>query len=768
MRPHDRFPNPGSEPYPQQQPQYIPQYMPNEEMFFEKEINFRDYLRVLQKRRSTIYTTLIIIMALTMVYTFSTTPLYEATAKLLIEQSEKNPLLANTGYVGRDPEFLSTQTQIIKSTAVGLKVVDMLHLETADEKVFNPRPSGFSLAGIKTALADWIKGGLTAFGHVIGIADAETAFQTSAGVDADNTRAMEIAEMITEEISVKPARDSRIVTLTYRSPNPVLAANIVNSVAKGFIDKTFDMKMEASGYSLKWMSEKAEEELKKLESSEEALQQYMEQNDIVTIENRVTITPQKLSEINGRLIDTQARRKELQAIYNSIRRLGPELTGAQSIQVIAEDPAIRSLRGQILEAEKRNMDLSKKYGSRHPVMQRAVADLEILNSKVLQESKRIMQSVKNELDLATLNEKEYQKLLDETKQDAARLNERFIQFDILKREVETNKQMYNALITRIKEQNVAEQAQSVKVWVVERAKPPEDPAKPNKKRNLIIGLVLALFSGCGLAFFLEFLDNTVRNPDDIEQLLDLPVLGTVSKFSTKAKDTEDKSTWQQQSPEFAECFNTIRTAVMLSVAANAPKTLMVTSASPEEGKTTITVNLAISMAQAGKSVLLIDADMRKPRLHKIFNLANNKGLSNYLAGAAAIEDVLQKTPIKNLYIITSGPVPPNPSELLISNRPQELVAQLTAKCDLMLFDSPPVLSVSDAMVISKLVEGTLLIVRAGKTVYKALEKEVHKLDNVGAKITGVVLNDVDLKRDGYYYNYYGSHYSEPDTESKKG
>lgn len=760
MRPYNRIQNPNGEGYAQHPQQPHPQYMSNEEMYFEKEVHLLDYLKVLQKRKSTIYTTIAIIMVLTAVYTFSTTPLYEASAKLLIEQSEKDPL-SNSGYVGRDPEFLSTQAQIIKSTSVGLKVVDMLHLDTADEKVLNPRPVGFSLVAIKTAVIDWIKGSVTALFNVIGIADAEISSQTAMAEEEAAARAEAIAETITEHIDVKPARDSRIVSLTYRSPNPVLAADIVNSVSKAFIDKTFDMKMEVSGYSLKWMTEKAEDERKKLEASERALQQYMEENDIVTIENKVTITPQKLSEINGRLIDTQARRKELEAIYHSLTRLPPDLSGAQSIQVIATDPAIRAIRDQILEAEKRNMDLSKKYGAKHPVMQRALADLDILNSKIQQETKRIMQSVRNELDLVTLNENEYQKLLDETKQDAVRLNERFIQYDILKREVEMNKQMYNALITRINEQNVAEQAQSVKVWVVEKAKPPEDPAKPNKKRNLLLGLVLALFSGCGLAFFLEYLDNTVKSPDDIEERHDLPVLGTVNLLDPKIKNKGNETTWKDKSTAFTESFNSIRTAVMLSAAVTAPKSLLVTSSAPEEGKSTITTNLAISMAHAGKKVLLIDADMRKPRGHNIFNVPNNYGLSNYLAGADASE-VLQKTSIKNLDIITSGPIPPNPSELLISDRTQKLVKDLESQYDLILFDSPPVLTVSDALIISKQVEGVLLVARASKTPYTALEKGLRSLDNVGAKIIGAVLNAMDLKKDGDYY--YGAYYAEPEKD----
>lgn len=733
----------------------------DDDLFYEKEVNLRDYLLILQKRKTVIYTTAAIIATLVLVMTFSATPQYEATAKLLIEKGEANPLLSDYGITGRDPEFLSTQAEIIKSTPVGLKVVDKLNLVATYGNYSKHVNQGLSLPAMRRAMTDWGATAVTTGLRVIGLARADQSTTEDSETDV-LALAEEIAFKISEEIDVRSAKDSRVVTLNFLSSNPVLAANIVNSVASAYIDKTFDMKMESSSYTLKWMTAKAEEVQNRLEESEQALQQYMQANDIITMENKVTITPQQLAEINKQTMAAQAELKELKLIYNRIQQLPDDLKGAEAIHVIARDTAVQSLRNQLLEAEKRNMDLSKTYGPKHPIMRQAVSDLEVLKQQRRMEIERVIQSVRNEYELIQENEREYAMLLDETKMDATRLNEKMIQYNILKREVDSNQQLYDNLLSKIKEQNVAEQAQSVKVWVVEEAKIPEDPAKPNKKRNLLLGTVLALGCGIGLAFFLEYMDNTFKYPEDMEERFGLPVLGTVAKLSDDTKESVEKQVMLYPSSEFSENFKSIRTAVLLSSVDAPPRRLMVTSMLPEEGKTTSTINLAISLAQAEMRVLLIDADLRKPRIHRVFNMSNEKGFSNFLAQATEKLHI-NKNVYTNLDVVTSGPIPPNPSELLLSTRANKLIQVLSDFYEMILLDSPPVLPVSDGQSISKLIDGVILIARAGKTTYDVFEKGLRTLGQVDARILGTILNAIDMKKSGYYY-YYGSHYREDEKE----
>ncbi len=737
--------------------------MEEKEIYLEKEIHLRDYFRILRKRKYTVYTFFIITVALVVLLTFTATPQYEATAKILIEMGEKNVLMDGYGYVRRDPEFMETQIQIIKSTPVAKKVVKALNLVETYDSFFKDLEDRITFDSLAASVKDWAKDLYSTAITMAGIVRTDSGSESDLALEDPMPKDEIIAFSIASGITIEPVADSRILDIGFTSSNPVLARMIVNSVAKAYIEKTLEMKMESSGYTIKWMTQKADEERSRLKQSEMALQQYMKAQDIVTTENRLAMTPQRMNDLNSKLTQAETRRKELEAVYRKVKRLAGNYDAVESVQMIASDPTIQSLRGQIRQAEKKIMDLSKKYGPKHPVMKTAVADFEMLQQKRKFEIKRVVDIIKNQYDLARSSERDLADLLAKTKTEAMLLNEKFIQYNILKREVDTNRQLYDALVTKLKEQGVSEQVQAVKVWVVEDARTPETPSKPRKKRNIMLGIILGLFGGIGIALFLEYLDNTVKYPDDVQDRFGVPVLSTVPLLSSKREPPEVIAI-KETSTAFAESYRTIRTAILLSGAGGPPKKLLITSMAPKDGKTTISINLAVAFAHAGKRTLLVDGDMRRPRIHKIFYLENEEGLSTCLAGASDIK--INKTgDVENLSVITAGPTPPNPSELLGSDRLNELVKAAGKKFDLIVFDSPPILTVSDSLILSKILDGTIIVAWAGKATYEVIEKGLKMLGEIRAPIIGMILNGVVVNKSNYYYyhNYYDSYYSSDKT-----
>jgi len=700
----------------------------------EREIHLRDYLRVISKRRYTVYTFFAVVFIIVLIGTLSSTPVYKASTKVLIERVEPyNLTMMNPYYTAYDPEFYETQYQLIKSTSVAQKVVKMLALESTYETYFKGR--GISGSG------------------------------------GEKTRADILADIVSSGIFVSPVKNSKIVNISFASSNPEFAALVTNSVARAYIEELLDMRMSASRYSIEWMAKKAEEEKAKLEKSEAALQEYMKSNNIVTLQDKSTLTPERLSEVNIQLTRAETRRKELESLYRTVLKVSASPKDAEAFPVIASDPTIQSLRSQILKAEQNVEELSRKYGRKHPAMMKADEELKLLRQKLGQEINRVIGSIKNDYELAKSNEASLRSMLSSTKAEAINLNEKFIQYGVLTREVETNRQLYDALVKRMKEQSVTEEIRTVNVWVVEKAEKPASPVKPRKSLNILLGLVVGLFGGVGLAFFIDYLDNTIKSPDEVESKLGVPLLGIVPLLETKEESIEEIILKEPQSL-YAESYKTLRTAILLSSASKPPKNIHITSMGPDEGKTVTSVNLATTIARSGYSVLLVDSDLRRPRIHSIFRLNNLSGLSTYLAGSTSEIETVFKRPLTNLSVIPSGPIPPNPSELLGSQRMHELMRVLNEQFDFIIWDSPPLMTVTDSLILSKILDGTVLVIKAGKTTYEMVDRGLKVLKgrragDMESHMLGIVLNGLDLKKnDQYYYQYYSAYTAAGDKTKK--
>jgi len=729
----------------------------------EKEIHLRDYLNVIRKRKLIVFSIFIVIFTVVLIVTMATTPIYEASTRLLIEKAVTSPLVSDYGYVRQAPEFLQTQAEIITSYPVARKVVQQLNLEeTYDRYLTGADESVFLLS----AVFDWAKDLYAVAGTISGSVFAKSAVTLPEIEEDEMSRADSIAKIIRDTIEVELIADTKIIVLSFESANPELAAMIADATAEAYMNQLLEMKMAASNYNRKWMGMKGGEEAEKLKKAKKALYDYMKANDIVTIEDRVAIVPQKMAELGSKLAQAETREKELATLYRKIRQSIKQSEELITIPVIADDPALGKIREHILKAKENILEKSKKYGPKHPVMVRAQSELKILQTMQNQEIRRIVKTVKNRYELAGSNTRDLTGLLDKTKKEAINLNEKYIQYGILKREIENHQNLYNALISRTNEQNVTEKVQDINVWVVDKAQVPQFPAKPNKKRNILLGLIMGLFGGVGLALFLEYLDNTIKTPDDIEERYNLPVLSSIPKSKAKKKPL-CRLVLEKPSSALAESFKTLRTSVLLSSADAPPRAILVTSMAPQDGKTSIASNLAITLAESGSRTVLIDADLRRPTVHEIFGLQNTAGLSTFIAGKSDIK-VHEYPAHKNLYIVTSGPKPPNPSEMLISKRLELFIGHFKKKFDFIILDTPPIISVSDALVMSKIVDASIIVVRFGKTTYQMMNHGMKQLEGIDAKVIGTVINDVDERKSGYYYyGYDKEYYSYYSSDSQK-
>lgn len=726
----------------------------NTELPQEQEIHLRDYYRIIRKRKAIILTFTFITFALVLLATFSQTPKYTAAVQILIDRNYDTEIMGR-GYVPYDPEFYGTQFNIIQSHNVVTRVISKLKLDTKYRHYFFKPETTSVLQPFK----DWLKSIITSF-LPQGDPDELPASATDTIIEvAPITDAQIITAMIQGNLQATPVPNTKIVIISYSNENPAMAQLVVNNIAKAYMDEMLEIKMHASSYAIEWMTLKAKEEKKKLESSERIMQQYTRDHDIITVENKMAIVPQKLMDYAKQLSIAESEQQQLREVYLQIKNTGDDLEALESIPIVTANKTLQSLRDSILKSEQVIDELSKKYGPKHPVMIKAVSERDHLLIEKKHELKRIERSLENDYKLARSKSRNLQKLLDQTKQDLLNLKERFIQYDILKREVDTTNVLYDALVGRIKQQSANEQTQAVNIWVVKNADLPVAPSSPRKKRNMMLALILGVFGGVGMAFFIEYLDNTVKSASDIERRIGLPILGLIST----PKKGEDIQTVIKENPKsiLAESYRSVRSQVLLSVAEQPPKTILVCSVTPQEGKTTTAANFARTLAQADKSVLIIDCDMRKPRLHKFFKTPNKVGLSAFLSGSSSEVSILP-IPDEPIHIIPSGPIPPNPSELLTSNQMQKLLAAMRARYDFVIIDSPPVMSVTDSQILSKMVDGTILVVRYSQTTWDQLQQGTKLFTDVQANMLGIVLNGVGNKGadDGFYYPGYYSYYGD--------
>ena len=737
----------------------------------EEQIHVRDYVRVIRRRLRLILAIMVVIVISAAIRTIRTIPVYEASARILIETEAPNIVSFEEVIDSMvDKEYYETQAKILTSRPIIERTIEELGLNEASSALDNTLPSSFP-DQIRQAFQ-------TAYSTIqrwLGVPEEQPASEEEQLADAESA----LIRRFLKRITISPLRGSRLLDVKTRSTDRKQAAQMANALVKNYIKYYLETRAAASQDAVSWLIKEVEDAKQRSQESEVALQQYKEDHEILSFMDRQNIVMQKLSDLSSAANQSKIRRMEVESQYKQL--LSFQQGELAAVPEIIGDELVRQLKIKLLALESERTELLKKFRSKHPTVQALDSQIQSVQDQLEIEIQQVVTSIKNKYELAQLQEQELGKALEDLKVEAQELNQKSVQYNVLQREVDSNQRLYETLLQRAKETSLTERLETSNVRIIELAAIPSVPISPNKKRNLLLAIIVSLLVGVTLAFFLEYLDNSFRTPEEITRYLQIPFLGLIPQISTNEIVRYDEDAVQQTivatitivdaKSSISEAYRSLRTNVTFSLLER--KVVLVTSAVPSEGKSSATANLAIALAQSGRKTLIIDGDMRRPIMDLIFQPRNvDRGFSDLLLhyetnnNGYHIENVIYDTGIPNLDLIPCVTIPPNPSELLEQNKTRQILTLLQEHYDAILIDSPPINVVTDPVILSHLVDGVILVIRAGATNRDAVFNAHKQLKKVDATILGGVLNDVNLKRDRYYKDYYGYKYSNYYTDEK--
>lgn len=703
-------------------------------------IDLSHYWQVIRRQLKKIILFSAIITVIAVLVALAITPVYRATATILIEAEEAKVLSIEEvyGLGSASDEYYQTQFEILKSRELAKRTV--LELGLIDNPEFNPaHPANKKSFSIKEMI----------LGEAEPLTEEEILAKT--------------VDTFWEAVSISPVRKTQLVKVSVDSESAEMARVAANAMAQQFIESQLDAKVEVTQQAAGWLSDRLGGLKAKLEASERKLQQYREDNDLVDVEGVDTLVAKEIDQITEALVEARARRLELQGTYEQLQSLGAlNYDNLSSLPSIISNPVVVNLRDAETQAELKVSELKKRYGPLHPKMIAAESDLEAVRESVLTQMKRIATSIESNYLVAQSKENSLEKALRNSKSDVRNLNRTEFTLSEYQREVRTNRQLYEAFFNRVSETSATGDLQTANARVVDPAIKPVVPVKPNKKLIVLLALVVSGMFGVALAFLLDILDSTIKNLDDVERKLDVPMLGLLPLVGKKqdAGDAEQmvRAFVGEGMDGFRESVRTLRTGLTLASMEQPASVILVTSSVPSEGKTTTSTNIAEAFGQMEKT-LLIDCDMRRPSVAKKLGLAPNvPGLSNAVAYPDMLDECIQSRPELGIDVISAGPIPPNPLELLGSKNFRDILDTLRGRYQRIIIDSAPMQAVSDALYLSTLVDGVVYVVKADATKDKLAQDGLGKLDNNNARVLGVVLNQVNIDREAKYADSYSGYY----------
>lgn len=734
---------------PEEQGSYV--LPPRDEQDDHDLIDLREYWYIILKRRWTIMTFFGIIVAAVFIGTLLQTRIYRGTALVQIETESSKVM----DYKDVSPEeklggkdFYVTQYELLKSNTLAQRVIDQLNLETKD-------------VGEEEGLFSWLTG-------LFKGSESATEKARRQLIKQDKLRNAKLKSFLSS-VTIEPVRNSRLVKIHFNNRDPNLSARIANLIAENFITVNMEKKYQANAYAKTFLEERIGQVKQKLEEAERNQVEYAKKEKIFNFDKGAESTnSQSLQDFNSALSRAQQERIKAESIY---RQLESAKEGELPQQL--ESALVQQLKSSKAKLESDYQEKLKTFKPLYPAMVQLKAQIDGLTSQIQKETLNVKRSIHIAYDTAKSNEAMLNTKLNSQKDELLDLQGRSIKFNILKRETDTNRQLYEGLLQRLKEVSVSSEVNSNNILIIDRAEIPQRPYSPDFMLNMTIAILLGLFGGFGLALLFEYLDNTFKNVADIEKFLGMPVLGLIpdSPEELTTPSAIIHETLNNSKSKIVEAFRSTRTALQFSTSSGTPKVLGLTSCFASEGKSTTSLSLAIHFAQCGSSVLLVDADLRRAALHKAFEIENKVGLSNILAGLSSAADAIFKTPVDNLFFLAAGILPPNPAELMLNGRFEEFIEKAQEKFDLIIVDGPPILGLADAVIIANLVDKLLVVVEAGTTPRNMAIAAMKRLKSSGIKPLGVIFNKMKNDPLGYgydYYYYYAHGYYGEDVPGLKG
>jgi capsular exopolysaccharide synthesis family protein len=725
------------------------------EAFEEEVIDLSEYWFVIKRHRWGILSFAMAALFIGMLVAFSAIPQYKSSVKLLAEPiiQGQGESVGNYEYVNTAWLFYETQYEIIASRAIAEQVINKLDLTNNPSFTGANKKKLFKLPSFDFSIKDLIPDAWRQ-------SDAEIDI---GGEPIEVDKLAPYVGLLLGNLKVTGGKESQIITIEYSGSDPVLVSNIVNAVSQAYIEFGLSTRLLTAQQTTGWLTEQLSSLRETLDASEEKLQAYKAEHQLIDTASSQRVATTKLASLTSELIRAQTSLNDMNVAYNQVKRIQREGGNFQAISSVLSSRVIEDLKKEQSKLSRRVSELSERYGEKHPKMIAARSELAEAQRTLRGEIGKIVSNIRRERNIASSQVAQLKQLIAQQEQGIQVKQGGEWELLKLEREVETNRIMYENFLTSTREMESKTDYNVSNVKVVDRAHPAGAPYKPKKKLIMLVAFVLGAFLGILVAFLREHLDNTFKTSEEVEKKLGIPAIGSVPKIAKKELKncTPERMALAGKTSAFSESINHIRTGVLLSNIDNPPQVIMVTSSIPAEGKTTTSSNLALSLSQMGKT-LLLEMDLRKPRLKNYLSGAQHLGLTDYLAGRVSIDEALAADPeATQLSHLVAGTIPPNPLEIVSSQSFEHLITDLRNKFEYIVVDAPPVIAVSDALVVGQLVDAILMVIKADSTSKKLVETTIKRLAQVHLRPIGAILEQQDvtkLSEYGYETAYYHGHY----------